>query len=132
MDRWTAVEALDNPQEWSEGTADYVERRFAALAGITDMLSLEESLAEPFEMVDEWAVDMFSWDRFYATGDAQGVLMDRAGISWRPAIARGETQVDILMDVLSLSASEQADLLAEAKGQFDYPALLAQAREWEE
>ena len=121
---------LDNPQEWSEGTADYIERRFTALAGIEDARSLQEVLSEPFEVEADWARDMFGWDRFYASGDAVCVLMDRDGIArdgiaWRPAMTEGKTPYDVLADALSLSSGGQADLLAQAQETFDYSSLLA-------
>jgi hypothetical protein len=75
-------------------------------------------------------VGVHTWDRFYATGDALGALMDRVGIAWRPAVAQGQTPYDILAGALSLSDSERAALLAQAQELYEYPSLLTQAQGW--
>lgn len=56
--------------------------------------------------------------------------MDRAGISWRAAIAQGQIPSDILAAAFPLSSAEQAELLAEAQERFDYVGMLAKGEGW--
>jgi WD40 repeat protein len=130
--RYPAGRSPEVSHHWGDSTIAYVERRFAALAEVSEVISLWKN---PPELPDARACityNLFTWDRFFATGDAVGLLMDRAGIAWRPAATQGQSLYAILTANLSPGDAEPADLLAQAQRCFDYPSLLAQVQRWAE
>ncbi|MEA2057913.1 MAG: hypothetical protein U9O63_04280 [Actinomycetota bacterium] len=107
---------LEPVQEVVEGTARYVENRYAEVNGRPGRWVTE---------VPEVALDWLEFGRFYDTGAQLGRALDRLGVDWKNHAAEGTALVEIVLD--TVEASDSGALLEDAKVEFDYAAILAKA-----
>ena len=123
-DRQNRIEDYDNYQEWLEGTAMFVEHQFSLYAGFpfqhNDLESIPQRLLifeQNHRDLDHSFVREGLFARFYGTGAAIGLLLDRLGDTrWRPACREGRTLYQHLRDRWGrLSAQRQRALLREAE-----------------
>lgn len=151
----TASVSYENLNEFKEGTAKYVQYRFLQIGervtptpemyfhtgfngyggGVLGRL-LED------QMDDMVAVAAFSDNRFgnkfgggplrfrlYATGGAQGLLLDELAPDWKSRIfAPGVYLTDLLGQALPLTAERRAALAAQAKATYAYDSILVNRR----
>lgn len=131
MDKSSAklVKNLDNFQEWLEGTALYAEELYMKVLGYTITPSNPNSIAgrlvyfgaiTPQNSRDDLINTMFA--RFYATGGAVGLLLDKLGdTTWKDKIRRGQTFYDIVAArYSSISAEQRKQILDTAKQTYNY------------
>jgi len=147
----TASVSYENLNEFKEGTAKYVQYRFLQIGervtptpemyfhtGFTGYSGgvLRGLLKD--EMDDMAAVAAFSDNRFgnkfgggplrfrlYATGGAQGLLLDEFAPDWKSRIfAPGVYLTDLLAKALPLSDDRRATLAAQAKAAYGYDSIL--------
>lgn len=123
------VQALDNFQEWLEGTAMYTETLYMNLLGLP--LSDENPNSVPGRLVffgklrpqdtRQNLLDTMS-ARFYATGAAVGILLDQVGDNtWKEEIRKGRTFYDIVATrYSSLDATQLTQILEQAKQKYEY------------
>lgn len=125
------IQALENFQEWLEGTAMYSEMLYLNLLKIPYPLDDPNSipgrlellrLAETDPNLTKEGVIGTLGGRYYASGAAQGVLLERLGNkTWKDQIRKGQTFYDIIN---GLYPSLQTDpLLQQAKTKYDYEGL---------
>jgi hypothetical protein len=115
---------LENNEERREGMARYVEESLMDRADVEPVpggaagaiiKSLDRSPA---------VNNMNKW-RYYGTGAAQGLLLDRAGQNeWKKRVAAGSALFDILAAAYPLLPGSEAGLVTEAKAADNYAALL--------
>lgn len=110
-------------EERSEGTARYVEQALMLREAVAPRPGGQAALLSWY--LDSFPdIDGMSKSRYYATGAAQGLLLDRAGrADWKQLVAAGASPYDVTRRVFPLDAPEAA--LALAKGEQGYAALLA-------
>lgn len=111
----------ENGLEAREGTAQYVERQFAALAGLRPTMpegmtnSLGGDVTNLVTLLQQDLEPRFCRrTRYYWTGAAMGYCLDALGVEWKPAVDNG---VDLLTQIKRASgyaAGDQARLIAEA------------------
>jgi hypothetical protein len=147
----TASISYENLNEFKEGTAKYVQYRFLQIGErvtptpemyfhtgfIGYRAGLLRRLLED-EMDDMVAVAAFSDNRFgnkfgggplrfrlYASGGAQGLLLDEFAPDWKSRIfAPGVYLTDLLAEALPLSDDRRARLAAQAKAGYGYDSIL--------
>lgn len=110
-------------EERSEGTARYVEQALMLRDAVAPRPGGQAALLS-------WYLDSFPdidgmvKSRYYATGAAQGLLLDRAGRDdWKQLVAAGASPYDVTRRVFPLTDPGAA--LALAKSEQGYDALLA-------
>ena len=123
------VRSMDNFQEWLEGTAMYAEEKYMIALGYSITPSNPNSIAGRLvyfgavgaqESREDLVNTMFA--RFYATGAAVGLMLDKLGdTTWKSEIRKGKTFYDIVaVRYKSLSAAQQKQILDAAKQKYDY------------
>ena len=116
------VGRLDDPQEISEGTARYVEHRVAAEDfGAAYHRGNVDSGEIPTDVSAQFGVkETFGFGRFYATGAAILDLLHRMEVpNYTDRVEANEAPATILADVLGVTEADVADLVAEAKTNYD-------------
>lgn len=96
----------DNQQETSEGTALYLDIQAKRMAGGLSAGWTAERLHEVVGRLLKGSVKLdkgFITLRHYPNGAAQGIIMDRLGISWKQQVMTGKTPFDVLKESLLLS-----------------------------
>ncbi|MCB9638097.1 MAG: hypothetical protein H6728_00080 [Myxococcales bacterium] len=138
-DRRNMINDYDNFQEWLEGTAMFVENNFSKVAGfpfldedinnIPNRLIVLEKYTK--ELDAEFVREVF-FARFYATGAAIGILLDRLGDNtWRQSCREGQTLYQHLQGYFgALSTKQRQKLLREAYKQHDYAELVQKSKEF--
>lgn len=125
-DRQNRIEDYDNYQEWLEGTAMFVEHQFSLYAGFPFQHNDLESISQRLLIFEQNHRDLDSsfvreglFARFYGTGAAIGLLLDRLGDTrWRHACREGRTLYQHLQARWGrLSTQKQRALLREAQHQ---------------
>ena len=118
----------EDEQEAIEGTARYFETRTKAFnyktrtfmpPPLTHVASV--LLGQEF---DTWSMIQ---SRQYATGNAQGLLLDRAGVDWKIPVQNGTPLFSIFAAAFPES-KDSAALVAAMKSEYDYNGLLSIAR----
>ncbi len=120
---------LDNFQEWLEGMAMYAEHKYLSVLGlqypnkdpnsipgrIVYFTTLRASDSKN-DVIDTFAA------RYYATGAAVGLMLDKVGDrTWKTRIRQGQTPYAIVAaKYSSLSNSQLAQLVQQAKQKYDY------------
>lgn len=134
------LKSHDALQEWLEGTAQYAEVKYMIALGdpfpdsdinsIPSRMSFLENLGEPsFNTTRDDLLFSFT-GRFYGTGAAIGVLLDRIGdTTWKDKIRQGQTFHAQLSQRFSGSDQEQA--LQQAKTRYKYDELLKLGKQFE-
>jgi hypothetical protein len=125
----------EQAQEQRDGTAEYVEYRFALAAGQIQLQSWSERLLAGYAgdrapAPDSGVTpigDYMREDRPALVGAAIGVLLDASGIPWRGRMAQGATPFDLLAVAFPVAAGERDALVAQAKVRFGYDELAARA-----
>ncbi len=153
----SAAIAYEDLNEFSEGTARYVELRFLRLAervtpvpemylrtGFSGYKEVAGRLLS--ERLDDLVkVASFSDDRFgnrfgagpmryrlYETGAAQALLLDEIAPDWKQRIfAPGVYLTDLLAAALPAPAARRDSLVAQARAEFGYDSVLANRRAME-
>ncbi|MFH1724835.1 MAG: hypothetical protein ABII00_09460 [Elusimicrobiota bacterium] len=121
-----AARPVEDSQEQSEGMARYVELKLTAPPGLggRGRAWLIGDLDRPVTLKD-----MGKW-RLYATGAAQGYLLDRARLDgWKEAVQDGTSLFYVTTLAYPVDPSREPGLVQSAKREFDYPALLAEAED---
>ena len=93
--------------EQIEGTARYVENRYAEFNGRPARLELP-----PEALSDD--IDWHNAGRFYRTGARMGEILDRLGIDWRPRLQIGQTPALIVAEVMAARSPRVVDVRTEA------------------
>jgi len=114
----------ETDEERSEGMAEYLEYNLmdrpevaAMPGGVIPMLTRD---LDRFPTID--AMGKF---RYYATGAAQGLLLDRGGRGdWKQRVAAGASLSEMAAVSYPLSSGSEQFLLAEAKSEHGYGTLL--------
>lgn len=109
-------------EERSEGTARYVEYGLMLREGLAPQPGGPAAL---FSAHLNWFpdVDAMEKSRYYATGAAQGLLLDRAGRGdWKARVAAGSAPYDVTSQ--AFAPRDAAAALADAKREHGYDALL--------
>jgi len=121
--RFPAARLPENYEERSEGTARYADLVLNLRQEVSPQPGGPEASLLPY--LDSFPdVDKMGKSRYYGTGAAQGLLLDRAGrADWKALVAAGQSPYDV-----TFHAFRPADLaasLAEAKREHGYEGLLA-------
>ncbi|MEM7143213.1 MAG: hypothetical protein AAF548_19485 [Actinomycetota bacterium] len=121
---------LDQGQERLEGTARYVEHRFAA--DDTAYTYHDANYDRELDLgLTDGTKDHFGFGRFYGTGAAVLRLATLVGVdgdSLTDRIEAGEAPAEVLVDVLGITESDSAAIVAEAGRTYDTDgALMAEA-----
>ena len=111
-------------EERSEGTARYVEQALMLREEVSPQPGGQAALlARHLDWFPD--VDNMSKSRYYATGAAQGLVLDRAGRGdWKDLVAAGDSPYDVT--VRAFAPQDAAAALAAAKAGHGYEALLAE------
>jgi hypothetical protein len=150
--RWSRgdpfVRRYEQGQEINEGTAQYVEMRCIALMKQVQYDSCLKGLASPLSedflsvSMPEYLLENFrmrltgnsispgdvSRNRIYPAGSAQGNLLDYFGIDWKPKAQDAGPDfafAELLRDHFGIAETQMASLIAKAKENYDYEAVLA-------
>lgn len=112
--------ALDNRQERKEGTARYLEHRFAG----DDTRYIFHDTNYHRDLQTHLRGDMvkriFGFGRFYASGAAVMRILDLMGVQHaQAAIQRGQSPAEVLIDHLGITEHDTADLVAAATQAYD-------------
>ena len=110
-------------EERSEGTARYVEQALMLRDTVAPQPGGQAALLSRHL---DWFPDVDSMEksRYYATGAAQGLLLDRAGRGdWKQLVASGSAPYDVTLR--AFPPQDAAAALAEAKREHGYDGLLA-------
>ena len=117
---------LEDREERAEGMAEYVEQSLMNRPEVapTDLGAIGEILRKLSQFP---SVDGMEKGRYYGTGSAQGLLLDRGGPKdWKERVAGGACLRDVLALTYRVSVADEAALSAQAKGSLGYAALLRQ------
>jgi hypothetical protein len=153
----TASVSYENLNEFSEGTARYVQFRFDQLGervtpipemylrtGFTGYRDVLQKRLE--RQMDEMVkVASFSDDRFgnkfgggpmrfrlYDTGGVQALLLDDVAPDWKQRIfAPGVYLTDLLAGAIPMSADRRANLVAQAKAEYGFDSILVNRQAFE-
>jgi hypothetical protein len=114
-----AVGDTEAAREWTEGTAEYVGRRGAAiLAGRPSLLrdAIVDGLRKDLILAPGgFTTNWFRW-RAYETGAARAWLLEDLGADWRPRIEAG-ARLDVVLDeALAGDARPLADAVLRERG----------------
>lgn len=126
--RWgDSLGAYEDYYEQSEGMAEYAEQmaaaRMSVQAGVPFVFERLKSLDSTPDLHDMMR------GRYYATGLAQGILLDQAEErNWKLHIQGGMPLAGLMGKAYPVSAGERDAVLDEAKAALDYPTLREQAR----
>ncbi len=112
---------LETVQELAEGTARYVENRYAELngrprhptTGVGAMVSL----------------DWLAFGRFYDSGARLGHALEHLGADWKNAVAEGIPLTNLAYEEISdtnLAETNLAEQIKEAKAEFGYTDILTE------
>jgi len=140
-----AVCRHEDEQEFSEGTATYVQARmFQLLAeskGLKSPLTSEDPQYSGFEaakkMYQEYLARILPSEKRpvtfmhaqYNIGMALGLLLDRVRPGWKKEMKKkGMTQFTLLEQEFAIVKEEEAKLAIEAKNRFDHKGLLARQK----
>ncbi|MCK6510388.1 hypothetical protein L6R29_10520 [Myxococcota bacterium] len=125
------IQSLENFQEWLEGTAMYSEILYLNLLKIPYPLSDPNSIPGRLTLLRLMQSDSNASKkdvietlrgRYYASGAAQGVLLERLGNkTWKDQIRKSQTFYDILNELYSGLQTES--ILHQTKTKYDYDAL---------
>ncbi|OGR65552.1 MAG: hypothetical protein A2X31_00220 [Elusimicrobia bacterium GWB2_63_22] len=113
----------ESREERLEGMARYVDQALMLRDGLSPQPGGQAAL---LSMQLDWFpdVDKMEKSRYYATGAAQGLLLDRAGRSdWKALVAAGAFPYEVIRQAFPLT--DPAAALAEARREHGYAALLA-------
>lgn len=114
--------ALDDGQEIGEGSARFIEHLVATEDfGAAYHRGNVDSGEIPTEISTEFGVrETFGFGRFYATGAAALELLDRMGVpDYTGRVEANDSPATILADVLGVTDDKVADLVADAKANYD-------------
>lgn len=116
--------APENHEERMEGMAEYVELSLLERPEVAPTrLGMIGKISRRLAAFPE--IDDMEKHRYYATGAAQGLLLERGGPKdWKEQVSAGAAPHDLLAAAYPLPAAERAVLLAEAKTAYGYDALL--------
>ena len=111
-------------EERSEGMAEYIEQTLMGRPDVAPrpggVIPLINGMLDQFPQIDDMAKH-----RYYATGMAQGLLLDRAeGDAWKERVAAGASLRDMLALAYPESPAEGGSLLSQAKAEHGYTELL--------
>lgn len=136
-DKTGIYKAHDALQEWLEGTAQYAEELYmkaiakpvqnSNINSIFGRLSMMEKLDGQISSKQDL---LFSFTaRFYGTGAAIGLLLDRLkDTTWKDKIRKGQTFHSILKQ--RFSSINTAHVMQQAKKQLHFPELLQMAQQY--
>lgn len=112
----------ENREERYEGTARYVEYGLVLRAGVAPQPGgPDEVFSRHLDMFPD--VDDMDKSRYYATGAAQGLLLDRAGRGdWKRLVNAGASPYEVTLQAFPLA--DPAAELARAKLEHGYDGLL--------
>ncbi|MFH2203488.1 MAG: hypothetical protein ABIJ96_10260 [Elusimicrobiota bacterium] len=115
---------VEDGQERLEGMAHYAELKLTGGPGKvmrgTDKLIGRLKNPVEFGQMSKW--------RYYSTGAGQGYLLDAAGTAgWKSAVAAGQAVFSQMRAAYPVAPADEAALVAAAKAEFDFPALLARS-----
>lgn len=112
----------ENMEERFEGTARYVEQALPFRPEVSPVPGgMQAALSRGLDLFPE--VDTMEKFRYYDTGAAQGLLLDRAGRGdWKALVSAGASPYEVTLQVFPLP--DPAAALAEAKREHGYDALL--------
>ncbi len=119
------VRGMDGMQERYEGTSHYTEHRLKdimpndSLPDITGLL--RGNLSEQNNRLS------LALGRFYVTGAALSMLLDKLEIEWKPLMEAGATHYELLHQWLGESQTDWEQLLVQARVVYNYPELLEKA-----
>jgi hypothetical protein len=129
--RWgEASSKTENCEERLEGTADYVEQM---LVGRPDVLG-ESGDAGVATMRPRLmalpSVESMARKRLYATGSAQGYLLDLAGVAgWKELVVSGKSLFDLMAAAYPVAEGDRQSLIEGAKTElFGFEACLGEYR----
>lgn len=111
-------------QERTEGMAQYIEENLMARPDVAPapggVIPLITRRLDSFPTIDE-----MDKGRYYGTGAAQALLLDRAGhAGWKELVAAGAAPRDLLALSYPVSSGTGQSLLAEARSEHGYDDLL--------
>lgn len=118
--------AQEDSEERTEGMAEYVEQSLMNRPGVAPTSSgVSGQIAGRLSRFP--GVDDMEKGRYYGTGAAQGLLLDRGGPKdWKERVSAGAAVRDVLALTYPVPAADEAALLKEAKSSLGYAALLRQ------
>lgn len=116
--------AVETDQERMEGMAQYIEENLMARPDVApvpgDVIPLITRRLDRFPTIDD-----MEKGRYYGTGAAQGLLLDRAGhAGWKELVSAGAAPHDLLALSYPVSSGTGQALLVEAKAEHGYADLL--------
>lgn len=121
--RFPDARLAETYEERSEGTARYVERSLMLRDSVDPQPGGQAALLS-WDLDSFPDIDRMSKSRYYGTGAAQGLLLDRAGrADWKQLVASGDSPYDVTRQAFPLADPGAA--LAGAKSEQGYDALLA-------
>ena len=115
---------VETDQERTEGMAQYIEENLMARPDVAPVpggvIPLITRRLDRFPTIDD-----MEKGRYYATGAAQGLLLDRAGhAGWKELVSAGAAPHELLALSYPMSSGTGQALLAEAKAEHGYNDLL--------
>ena len=115
---------VETEQERTEGMAQYIEENLMARPDVAPVpggvIPLITRRLDRFPTIDD-----MEKGRYYATGAAQGLLLDRAGhAGWKELVSAGAAPHELLALSYPMSSGTGQALLAEAKAEHGYNDLL--------
>lgn len=116
--------APEDYQERYEGTARYVEL-CSAVRGLGEAAWISRTAADLMSSLRDNHRSHRS--RYYSSGAAIGMLLDRTGIDWKRRVAAGSPLFTLLSAEMTMSASESAERLKRVRGLYSLPSLQAEA-----
>lgn len=115
----------EEDEERSEGMALYADSVLLDRPGLAPRPGgSEAAVIRRLERLP--SIDEMNKGRYYGTGAAQGLLLDRAGAGWKESVAGGRPLYDALGALYPLAGHEAEAALLEAKAAQDFGKLLAQ------
>ncbi|MEK7477700.1 MAG: hypothetical protein AAB152_18940 [Candidatus Coatesbacteria bacterium] len=130
--RWgEAVSKTENCEERLEGTADYVEQM---LVGRPDVLgdSGDAGVATMTPRLMEMPLlESMAMKRLYATGSAQGYLLDLAGVvGWKEGVVSGKSLFELMAAGYPVAEDDRQSIIEGAKTElFGYEACVGEYRD---
>lgn len=121
------LQEVDAGQERTEGMAEYITSVLLYRKGFPK--AGESGRGHVIDRLRRFPdVNSLKKGRHYGTGAAQGYILDEGGpADWKKRVTAGEAPFDIVKESYPVPGNDRPALLAEAKTELGYPALLAKA-----
>jgi hypothetical protein len=123
--------ASEDTLEAVEGTARYVDNQAKALVATLTVPVAVDQFAQPLTTwIDKIVTflrqpltpDAYARRRYYETGSAIGLLLDRLQPAWQADAEQGRRLTDVLANACGYALAQQSKILKEVLGQYDLAA----------